>query len=155
MSHDAGADPAADLVGRSVEEAGRLAEERGWRVRSHRPDDLLTINNASREEPVEVHVDGRPACRLPAGEDIHVEFEKFIRIDRLRIRETFDHFVFFDVANEIRDVDAAFVVERTRNVADAHDFRAERVTLNRRVHADFTETLDRHAGFGDLLTLGL
>ncbi len=38
------------------------------------PDDLLTINNASREEPVEVHVDGRPACELPAGEDIHVEF---------------------------------------------------------------------------------
>jgi NAD+ kinase len=38
------------------------------------PDDLLTINNASREEPVEVHVDGRPACQLPAGEDIHVEF---------------------------------------------------------------------------------
>jgi len=38
------------------------------------PDDLLTINNASREEPVEVHVDGRPACELPAGEDIHIEF---------------------------------------------------------------------------------
>jgi NAD+ kinase len=38
------------------------------------PDDLLTINNASREEAVEVHVDGRPACELPAGEDIHVEF---------------------------------------------------------------------------------
>ena len=38
------------------------------------PDDLLTINNASREEPVEVHVDGRPACELPSGEDIHVEF---------------------------------------------------------------------------------
>jgi NAD+ kinase len=40
------------------------------------PDDLLTINNASREEPVEVHVDGRPACELPAGEDIHVEFAR-------------------------------------------------------------------------------
>jgi len=38
------------------------------------PDDLLTINNASREEAVEIHVDGRPACELPAGEDIHVEF---------------------------------------------------------------------------------
>jgi NAD+ kinase len=38
------------------------------------PDDLLTINNASREEPVEVHVDGRPACEIPAGEDIAVEF---------------------------------------------------------------------------------
>ena len=38
------------------------------------PDDVLTINNASRDEPVDVHVDGRPACELPAGEDIHVEF---------------------------------------------------------------------------------
>jgi NAD+ kinase len=38
------------------------------------PDDLLTINNASREEPVEVHVDGRPSCELPPGEDLHVEF---------------------------------------------------------------------------------
>ena len=43
------------------------------------PDDLLTINNASREEPVEVHVDGRPACELPAGEDIHVEFGNSLR----------------------------------------------------------------------------
>jgi NAD+ kinase len=40
------------------------------------PGDLLTINNASREEPVEVHVDGRPSCELPAGEDLHVEFAK-------------------------------------------------------------------------------
>ena len=31
------------------------------------PGDLLTINNASREEPVEVHVDGRPSCELPPG----------------------------------------------------------------------------------------
>jgi NAD+ kinase len=38
------------------------------------PGDLLTINNASREEPVEVHVDGRPQCELPPGEDLHVEF---------------------------------------------------------------------------------
>ena len=38
------------------------------------PGDLLTINNASREEPVEVHVDGRPTCELPTGEDLHVEF---------------------------------------------------------------------------------
>jgi NAD+ kinase len=38
------------------------------------PGDLLTINNASREEPVEVHVDGRPTCELPPGEDLHVEF---------------------------------------------------------------------------------
>jgi NAD+ kinase len=38
------------------------------------PGDQLTINNASREEPVEVHVDGRPTCELRAGEDLHVEF---------------------------------------------------------------------------------
>ena len=38
------------------------------------PNDLLTINNASRGEPVEVHVDGRPSCELPPGEDLHVEF---------------------------------------------------------------------------------
>jgi NAD+ kinase len=38
------------------------------------PDDKLTINNASREEPVEVHVDGRPSCELPPGEDLQVEF---------------------------------------------------------------------------------
>ena len=38
------------------------------------PADELTINNASREEPVEVHVDGRPTLELPPGEDIHVEF---------------------------------------------------------------------------------
>jgi NAD+ kinase len=38
------------------------------------PDDELTIHNASREEPVEVAVDGRPTCELPPGEDLHVEF---------------------------------------------------------------------------------
>ena len=38
------------------------------------PTDELTINNASREEPVEVHVDGRPTLELPPGEDIHIEF---------------------------------------------------------------------------------
>jgi NAD+ kinase len=38
------------------------------------PGDPLTINNASREEPVEVHVDGRPTCELPPGEDLHIEF---------------------------------------------------------------------------------
>ena len=38
------------------------------------PGDLLTINNASREEPVEVHVDGRPTCELPPGEDLRIEF---------------------------------------------------------------------------------
>ena len=38
------------------------------------PSDELTINNASREEPVEIHVDGRPTAELPAGEDVHIEF---------------------------------------------------------------------------------
>jgi NAD+ kinase len=40
------------------------------------PDDLLTINNRSREEPVEVHVDGRPVVELEPGEDVHVEFAR-------------------------------------------------------------------------------
>src|SRR5204862_1274199 len=31
------------------------------------PSDELTINNASREEPVEVFVDGRPVCELASG----------------------------------------------------------------------------------------
>jgi len=40
------------------------------------PDDLLTINNRSRDEPVEVHIDGRPVVELQPGEDIHVEFAR-------------------------------------------------------------------------------
>ena len=40
------------------------------------PDDLLTINNRSREEPVEVHIDGRPVVELQPGEDVHVEFAR-------------------------------------------------------------------------------
>jgi len=40
------------------------------------PDDLLTINNRSRDEPVEVHVDGRPVVELQPGEDVHVEFAR-------------------------------------------------------------------------------
>jgi NAD+ kinase len=38
------------------------------------PGDELTINNASRDEPVEVYVDGRPTTEIPAGEDVHIEF---------------------------------------------------------------------------------
>jgi NAD+ kinase len=38
------------------------------------PGDELTVHNASREEPVEVAVDGRPTCELPPGADLHVEF---------------------------------------------------------------------------------
>ena len=40
------------------------------------PDDLLTINNRSRDEPVEIHADGRPVTELAPGEDIHVEFAR-------------------------------------------------------------------------------
>jgi NAD+ kinase len=40
------------------------------------PDDLLTINNRSRDEPVEIHMDGRPVVELAAGEDVHVEFAR-------------------------------------------------------------------------------
>ena len=46
------------------------------------PDDLLTINNRSREEPVEVHVDGRPVVELQPGEDVHVEFARVERAAR-------------------------------------------------------------------------
>jgi NAD+ kinase len=38
------------------------------------PSDMLTVNNASREDAVEIHVDGRPACQLPAGQDLTVDF---------------------------------------------------------------------------------
>jgi NAD+ kinase len=38
------------------------------------PGDELTIHNASRDDPVEVVVDGRPTCELPPGGDLHVEF---------------------------------------------------------------------------------
>jgi NAD+ kinase len=40
------------------------------------PDDLLTINNRSRDEPVEIHGDGRPLVELAPGEDVHVEFAR-------------------------------------------------------------------------------
>jgi NAD+ kinase len=38
------------------------------------PHDVLTVNNCSQEEPVDVSIDGRPACLLPAGEEIQVRF---------------------------------------------------------------------------------
>jgi NAD+ kinase len=38
------------------------------------PHDTLSVNNCSLEEPVDVTVDGRPACLLPAGELIQVRF---------------------------------------------------------------------------------
>jgi NAD+ kinase len=38
------------------------------------PSDELTIHNRSLEDDVEVHVDGRPALTLPAGQDVGVQF---------------------------------------------------------------------------------
>jgi NAD+ kinase len=38
------------------------------------PRDDLRIVNRSLEEPAELHVDGRPACELPPGEEVLVEF---------------------------------------------------------------------------------
>ena len=39
------------------------------------PNDVLTIENLSRREDVEVTTDGRPACALPPGEQLTVRFE--------------------------------------------------------------------------------
>ena len=39
------------------------------------PHDVLTIENLSRREDVEVTTDGRPACVLPPGEHLTVRFE--------------------------------------------------------------------------------
>jgi NAD+ kinase len=38
------------------------------------PSDVLVIHNRSREEPVDVTVDGRPVCVLPPGEKIEARF---------------------------------------------------------------------------------
>jgi NAD+ kinase len=38
------------------------------------PQDVLVVHNRSREEPVDVTVDGRPVCVLPAGEEIQARF---------------------------------------------------------------------------------
>jgi NAD+ kinase len=38
------------------------------------PHDTLTVSNCSQEEPVDVGVDGRPVCLLPAGDEINVRF---------------------------------------------------------------------------------
>jgi NAD+ kinase len=40
------------------------------------PHDMLSVSNCSREEPVDVTVDGRPACVLPAGEQIEARFSQ-------------------------------------------------------------------------------
>jgi NAD+ kinase len=38
------------------------------------PRDVLSVHNRSREEPVDVTVDGRPVCVLPPGDAIEVRF---------------------------------------------------------------------------------
>jgi NAD+ kinase len=38
------------------------------------PADVLTVHNRSPDEPVDVHVDGRPICTLAAGEPLEVRF---------------------------------------------------------------------------------
>lgn len=37
--------------------------------------DVLVVRNLSREEPVDVYVDGRPVCTLASGEDLEVRSE--------------------------------------------------------------------------------
>jgi NAD+ kinase len=38
------------------------------------PQDRLAVNNRSREEPVDVTIDGRPVCVLEPHEEIEVRF---------------------------------------------------------------------------------
>jgi len=38
------------------------------------PDDPITVRNASREDPVDVTVDGRPVCELAPGEGVEARF---------------------------------------------------------------------------------
>jgi NAD+ kinase len=38
------------------------------------PDDVLSVHNRSRDESVDVSVDGRPACLLAPGEQIAARF---------------------------------------------------------------------------------
>jgi NAD+ kinase len=38
------------------------------------PGDVLVVHNRSREEPVDVTVDGRPVCVLPPGEQLEARF---------------------------------------------------------------------------------
>jgi NAD+ kinase len=43
------------------------------------PQDPLTVHNRSREEPVDVTVDGRPVCVLGPGESILVRMPRDLR----------------------------------------------------------------------------
>jgi len=40
------------------------------------PQDTLTVSNCSRDEPVDVVVDGRPMCTLEAGDQLQARFER-------------------------------------------------------------------------------
>jgi NAD+ kinase len=40
------------------------------------PHDVLIVSNSSREEPVDVSVDGRPVCVLPPGEQLEARFKR-------------------------------------------------------------------------------
>ena len=55
------------------------------------PDDRLRILNASRSEPVDVFVDGRPACELAAGDSIEVMFVRGVSVLAQQPGATFYH----------------------------------------------------------------
>ena len=40
------------------------------------PQDVLAVHNRSREEPVDVTVDGRPVCVLAPGEELEARFAR-------------------------------------------------------------------------------
>jgi NAD+ kinase len=40
------------------------------------PDDVLAVHNRSRDEPVDVTIDGRPTCVLPSGGLLHARFSR-------------------------------------------------------------------------------
>jgi NAD+ kinase len=40
------------------------------------PHDVLIVSNGSKEEPVDVSVDGRPVCVLPPGEQLEARFKR-------------------------------------------------------------------------------
>jgi NAD+ kinase len=66
------------------------------------PNDTITVENRSRDEPADVTVDGRPVCELPAGEALRVRFaDEQTVLAQLpgasfyhRLRETFGRLAF-------------------------------------------------------------
>jgi NAD+ kinase len=67
------------------------------------PEDVITVQNRSREEPADVTVDGRPVCELPAGEALQIRFvDAQTILAQLpganfyhRLRETFGRLAFY------------------------------------------------------------